>query len=151
MSGLARVRPRLFAALAFGAAGLLLSGAWFLPLVVPSRNVVGLTLYVALPSLAATIAGGVLGAPLLDPARCRSAWDAALRGAATSLAALVLFALLFGFGIKWTEPGWTSPFGLAWLVLTVGLLAVGWMVAVVGAGVGWLVWRRLSRLTEAAA
>lgn len=151
MSGLVRVRPRLFAALAFGAAGLLLSGAWFLPLVVPSRNVVGLMLYVALPSLTATIAGGALGAPLLDPSRCRSAWDAALRGAATSLVALVLFALLFGFGIKWTEPGWTSPFGLAWLVLTVGLLAVGWMVAVVGAGVGWLVWRRLSRLTEAAA
>ncbi len=151
MSGLARVRPRVFAALAFGAAGLLLSGAWFLPLVVPSRNVVGLKLYVALPSLAATIAGGALGAPLLDPARCRSAWDAALRGAATSLAALMLFALLFGFGIKWTEPGWTSPFGLAWLVLTAGLLAVGWMVAVVGAGVGWLVWRRLSRLTETAA
>ena len=151
MSGLARVQPRLLAALAFGGAGLLLSGAWFLPLVFPSRNVVGLTLYVALPSLAAAIAGGALGAPLLDPARCRSAWDAALRGAATSLAALVLFALLFGVGIKWTEPGWTSPLGLAWLVLTVGLLAVGWMVAVVGAGVGWLVWRRLSRLTEVAA
>lgn len=138
MSGLARAQPRLFAALAFGAAGLLLSGAWFLPLVVPSRNVVGLMLYVALPSLAATIAGGALGAPLLDPARCRSAWDAALRGAATSLAALGLFALLFGFGIKWTEPGWTSPFGLAWLVLTVGLLAVGWMVAVRGPALaGW--------------
>ena len=73
MRGPAAVQPRVFAALAFGAAGLLLSGAWFLPLVVPSRNVVGLTLYVALPSLAATIAGGALGAPLLDPARCRSA------------------------------------------------------------------------------
>ena len=147
----AAARPRLFAALAFGAAGLLLSGAWFLPLVVPSRSVVGLMLYVALPGLAATIAGGALGASLLDPARCRTGAGAALRGAGTSLTALVLFAPLLAFGIKWTEPGWTSPLGLAWLVLTVGLLAVGWMVAAVGAGVGWLVWHRLSRLTEAAA
>jgi hypothetical protein len=151
MRGLAATRPRLFAALAFGAAGLLLSSAWFLPLVVPSRSVVGLMLYVALPSMAAAIAGGALGAPLLDPARCRSGGDAALRGAATSLAALVIFALLFGFGIKWVEPGWTSPLGLAGLVLSVGLLAVGWMVAVMGGGVGWLVWRRFSRLPEAAA
>jgi hypothetical protein len=150
MRGLAG-RPRLFAALAFGAGGFALSGAWFLPIVAPNGSVVGFVLYVALPGLAATIAGGALGAPLLDPARCRSGGNAALRGAATSLAALVIFAPLFAFGIKWTEPGWTSPLGLAWLVLTVGLLAVGWMVAVVGAGVGWLVWRRLSRLPEAAA
>ena len=44
-----------------------------------------------------------------------------------------------------------SSLGLAGLVLSVGLLAVGWMVAVMGGGVGWLVWRRFSRLPEAAA
>ena len=151
MDDLAATRPRLFAALIFGAAGLLLAAAWFLPVVVPSRRPVGFVLYIVLPGVAAGVAGGLLGAPLLDPASCRSGASAAFRGAATALAALVIFAPLFAFGIKWTEPGWSSPLGLAWLVLTVGLLAVGWMVAVVGAGAGWLVWRQMRKSAEAAA
>lgn len=142
------LRPRLLAGLGFGAAGLLLSAAWFLPVV--ARSMVGLTLYVALPGLAAAVAGGILGAPLLDPARCRSGAGAALRGAGTSLAALVIFAPLFALGIKWTEPGWTSLLGLAWLTLAGSLIAVGWVVAAVGALVGWLVWRRMSRPSQAA-
>lgn len=150
MGGFAAIRPRILAALVFGAAGLLLAAAWFLPVVAPSRRPVGFVLYIALPAVAAALAGGLLGAPLLDPARCRSGAGAALRGAATSLAALVIFAPLFALGIKWTEPGWTGIFGLAWLVLTIGLLAVGWVVAVAGAGAGWLVWRRMRKLTEAA-
>ncbi len=151
MGDLAAARPRLFTALVFGAAGLLLAAAWFLPVVAPSRRPVAFMLYIVLPGVAAGLAGGLLGAPLLDPSKCRSGASAALRGAATSLAALVIFAPLFAFGIKWTEPGWTNPLGLAWLVLMVGLLAVGWMVAVVGAGAGWLVWRQMRKLTEAAA
>lgn len=151
MGGLPDARPRLFAALVFGAAGLLLAAAWFFPVVVPSRSLVGLTLYVVLPGAAATLAGGAIGAPLLDPVRCRSGAAAALRGGATALAALVVYAPLLAFGIKWAEPGWTNPFALAWLVLTLGLIAVGWMVALVGAGAGWIVWRRLSRPSEAAA
>lgn len=147
MPGLAELRPRLFTAGVFGAAGLVLSAAWFLPVVAPSRNLVAFVLYVALPGVAAALAGGLVGAPLLDPARCRSGAGAALRGAATSLAAFVMFAPLFALGIKWTEPGWTNPLGIAWLVLTVGLLAFGWTVAAVGAGAGLLVWRRLSRPT----
>jgi hypothetical protein len=151
MGDLAAARPRLFTALVFGAAGFLLAATWFLPVATPSRRPVGFMLYIVLPGVAAGLAGGLLGAPLLDSARCRSGARAALRGAATSLAALVIFAPLFAFGLKWTEPGWTSLIGLAWLVLTVGLLAVGWMVAVVGAGAGWLVWRQMRKSAEAAA
>jgi hypothetical protein len=143
-----RLRSRLVAGLAFGAAGLLLPAALFLPVVAPS--IVGLTLYVGLPGLAAAIAGGGLGAPLLNPARCRSGAGAVLRGAATSLAALVVFAPLFALGIKWTEPGWTSLLGLAWLTLAGSLLAVGGEVAAVGGLVGWLVWRRMSRPSQPA-
>ena len=39
---------------------------------------------------------------------------------------------------------------LLWIVCGGVWMAVGWVVAVAGAGAGWLVWRRMRKLTEAA-
>lgn len=139
MAGWLQQRPRLLAALAFGVAGLLLPALWFLPVIAPSRNVVVLLLYVGLPALAAGLAGGI-GAPLLLPARCRSASGAVLRGAGIAAVALIVFAPLLALGLTLTEPGWTNPLGLTVLILWFSLVAVGWIVTVVGALVGWVVW-----------
>ena len=138
--------PRRVAALAFGVAGLLLSAIWFLPILAASHRLAPLTLFVGLPGLAAGFAGWILGAPLLDPTRCRSGARAALRGAGIALTALAVFAPLLALGIKWTEPGWTNPLGLAALILWFGVIAVWWVTALVGALVGWLLWR-WARLT----
>ncbi len=138
------MNDRLRATTAFGVAGLLVAVVWWLPILVPSARLVIVVLYVCLPGLAAAVAGGI-GAPLLAPDRCRSGGGAALRGAGIAIAALALFAPLLALGVKWTEPGWTNPVGLATLILLFSLLAVGWIVAFVGAFVGWLVWRRATR------
>ena len=53
----------------------------------------------------------------------------------------MLFAPMFATVIKWTEPGWTSVASLSVLVLWFAFIAVWWMLAVVGAVVGWLLCR----------
>jgi hypothetical protein len=142
-------RPRLLAALVFGGAGLLLPTLWYLPVIGPSRNAVVMTLYIGLPGLAAAVAGAV-GEPWLDPARCRSGGRAVARGAGIAAGALVVFAPLLALGLKWTEPGWSNPLGLAALILWFSVIAVGWAVAVVGGVAGWLVWRWRQRTARAA-
>jgi hypothetical protein len=61
--------------------------------------------------------------------------------AAIATVALMLFAPMFATVIKWTEPGWTSVASLSVLVLWFAFIAVWWMLAVVGAVVGWLLCR----------
>jgi hypothetical protein len=142
-----KLADRLPAALVFGAAGLLLPAVWFLPVIRPADDVAR-TLYVWLPGATAAVAGA-LGAPWLDPIRCRNPGAAALRGIGLAAGALLVFAPLFAFGIWWSEPGWTNPAGLAILVLWLSLLTIGWAVAGIGALAGWIVWRWRGRARSA--
>jgi hypothetical protein len=132
-----RLRP----AVAFGLAGVLASGAWFGPVLAESRNPVSFLLFLGLPGLAAAVAGALLGRPLVAPSRPRNGWWAARRGAAIATVALMLFAPMFATVIKWTEPGWTGVASLSVLVLWFAFIAVWWMLATVGAVVGWLLCR----------
>jgi hypothetical protein len=127
--------------LAFGLAGVLTSGAWLGPVLAGSRNPVSFLLFLALPGLAAAVAGALLGRPLVAPSRPRSGWWAARRGAGIATVALMLFAPMFATVIKWTEPGWTGVASLSVLVLWFAFIAVWWMLAAVGAVVGWLLYR----------
>jgi hypothetical protein len=126
----------LWPAVAFGLAGMLVSAAWFLPVLLPSRNLVAFVLFVGLPGFAAAGAGALFGRPLVASSRPRSGWWAARRGALVATVALGLFAPMFAVGIKWTEPGWTSVAGLTVLVLWGAFLAAWWVLAAVGALVG---------------
>ena len=53
----------------------------------------------------------------------------------------MLFAPMFATVIKWTEPGWTGVASLSILVLWFAFIAMWWMLAAVGAVVGWLLYR----------
>lgn len=94
----------------------------------------------------AVIAGGwgaVLGASILDPAATRGAGRAALRGLAVAAAgyATYLFALcLFLGGLD--SGGRGDFFKLFIVVLVYGTLLVGWLVPVLGALAGALLFKR---------
>jgi hypothetical protein len=137
---LARRRPRLAAAVSFGAAGLAVAAAWFLPSVLGRRDLVALGLYVIAPAAAAALAGALAGGPLADATRPIGTPRALLQGAAVATLALLLFAPLFALLFTWTAPG-TSIVGLTVAVLIFSALAVWWLVAAVGAAVGWLLHR----------
>jgi hypothetical protein len=148
LSDLLRRRPRIGAAVAFGLAGTTLPALWYLPLTIQSRNpVLHSLLFVGLPGIAAAIAGGAIGRPLLVPAPQASAGRAALRGAVIASVALLIFAPLFAtvFTLTDTGRGHWKVLGLTALLLEGSALAAWWIAAAIGAGVGWLCFRMARR------
>jgi len=119
----------------------LISAAWFLPVLARSRNPIPFVLFLGLPGVAAAVAGAVLGRSLVAPSRFRTAWWAAFRGAAIATVALVLFAPMFAAVIKWTERGWTSVAGLTVMVLWFTFIAAWPLAAAIGAAVGLALYR----------
>jgi hypothetical protein len=138
--------PRTSAALGFAAAGILLSVLWWSPFIFQARSSLPYLLFIGVPGVSAALAGLALGAPLFDPMRVRSPATAALRGAAIASAALLLFAPLFSTLYIWTSPPtehW-NPLGLTLVVLAGSVITVWWLVAVLGAVVGWALFRSAS-------
>lgn len=141
LSGALGRRPRIGAAVVFGLAGTALPALWYLPLTIHGRNPALLSLlYVGLPGIAAAVAGGALGGPLLIPAPQARAGRAALRGAAIASVALLIFAPLFAtvFTLTDTGPVHWNALGLTALLLAGSAIGVWWIAAVIGAGVGCL-------------
>ena len=87
--------PRMSAALVFGATGTALSILWWSPVIFQTRAVLPVVLFIGTPGVSAAVVGGILGKPLLDPARVLNSINAALRGAAIASLALLLFAPMF--------------------------------------------------------
>lgn len=134
--------PRTSAALGFGVAGTALSILWWSPVIFKAQGMLPFVLFIASPGMSAAVAGFALGKPLLD-GRPK---NAALRGAIIGSVALLLFAPVFATLYVWTEPvneHW-NIFGLTVLVLIGSVIAVWWLVVLVGAAVGW----GLHRLTS---
>jgi hypothetical protein len=138
--------PRTSATLGFGAIGTALSVIWWTPLIFHAQGTLPFALFIATPGISAAVAGWLLGKPLLD-----SAWDynpisAALRGAAIASLALLLFAPFFASLYVWTQPPhehW-SIVSLTLLVLIGSAFVIWWLVALVGAATGWVLWRLTS-------
>ncbi len=143
VADLLRRWPRAGAAVAFGAAGLVLPALWYLPLTISgSHPVLHSLLFVVLPGVAAAACGAALGKPLSHPAPARGAGAAALRGAIIATVALVLFAPLFATFFALSEPGGSwNILGVASLLLIGSALAAWVPAAALGAGVGWLLFR----------
>ena len=115
------------------------SVVWWTPIIFHARGATTFLLFIVSPGISAAICGWVLGKPLLDPARVCGARSAAVRGAGIGTLALLLFAPLFSTIYVLSQPAsehW-NVFGLAFLVLVGGFLAVWWLVALTGAAVGW--------------
>ena len=135
-----RKRPRLAAAVSYGAAGMLVTAAWFLPSVLRRGDLVAFGLYVVAPGASAALAGALAGTRLCDGVHPIGTWRAVVQGAAIATLALIMFAPIFAVLFTLTAPG-TSIVGLTVAVLIFSALAVWWVVAAVGAVVGWLLHR----------
>jgi hypothetical protein len=135
---LVRRWPRVAAAVSFGAVGSVIPATWFLPSVLSRRDGAALLLFVVFPGAAATLAGGLVGAPLCDPARIVSQREAVIRGVGVATLAWVIFAPMFAAFFAYTAPGRTNVLGMVILVLTFSVLAIGGVAALVGGAVGWL-------------
>jgi len=102
-------------------------------------------LFLALPAIAAAIAGYSLGGTIMDRRKIQGYRSAILRGIYVSLAAFVIFAGLFALSIPFAENGWLrSSFGAIFLdTLMFGLLMAGPLAVVsggiAGASLFWLV------------
>ena len=138
--------PRTSAALGFGAAGTALSVLWWSPVIFQSRNLLPFVLFIGVPGLSAAIAGCLFGKSLLDWPPSQGPRIAALRGAAIASAALLFFAPLFATVYIWTGPPnehW-NLLGLTLMLLLGSAVAVWWLAIVVGALVGWTLFRLAS-------
>ena len=131
--------PRMSAALVFGATGTALSILWWSPVIFQTRAVLPVVLFIGTPGVSAAVVGGILGKPLLDPARVRSSINAALRGAAIASLALLLFAPIFATLYVLTQEPYErwSIVSLTLLMLIGSAFVVWWLVALIGAAVGW--------------
>jgi hypothetical protein len=138
--------PRTSAALGFGAAGTALSLLWWSPVIFQSRNLLPFVLFIGVPGLSAAIAGCLFGKSLLDWPPSQGPRIAALRGAVIASVALLLFAPLFATVYIWTSPPnehW-NVLGLTLMLLLGSAVAVWWLAIVVGALVGWTLFRLAS-------
>jgi hypothetical protein len=123
---------------------MLVTAAWFGPVLVGSRDGVTWLLFLGLPGACGATAGALFGRPLATPAGLQDDRGAVVRGVAIAAAAFLLYAPLFAWVLGWSEPGWTNVLGLTALVAAFGILAVGWVLAGTGGLVGWLLnrWAR---------
>jgi hypothetical protein len=142
-SAFVRRWPRTSGALGFGVSGIGLSLLWWNPVIFQARGILPFLLFIGVPGVSAAIAGGAFGKPLFDPVRPCRPRNAALRGAAIASVALLLFAPLFATLYILTSPPtehW-NLLGLTLMVLAGSAVAVWWLVAAVGAAVGWALFR----------
>jgi hypothetical protein len=138
--------PRTSAALGFGAAGTVLSLLWWSPVIFEARSVVPFALFIGTPGLSAAISGWALGKPLFNSARTCRPRGAALRGVAIASLALLLFAPLFASLYVLTQPAtehW-DILSLTFLMLVGSAVVIWWLVALIGAVVGWVLYRLAS-------
>jgi hypothetical protein len=139
-------------ALTFGAAATALSLLFWSPLIFQARGVLAFVLFIGTPGVSAGIAGWTLGKLLLDSARVRPG-SAALCGAIISSLALLLFAPLFATVYILTQPAaehWESV-SLTFLLLVGSAFVMWFRLAVIGAAVGWVLYRLAAHDTGRAA
>jgi hypothetical protein len=137
--------PRASAAIGFGMAAAAYSALLWGQRIFPAKDALLFALFIGVPGVSAAVAGWILGVPLLDKTRCTSL-RAALRGAAIGSVALLLFAPLFAIVYVWTEPATehTNILVLAVVLLIGAAFAIWWQVAMIGAAVGWGLYRLAS-------
>jgi hypothetical protein len=137
--------PRASAAIGFGVAAATYSALLWGPRIFPAKDALLFALFIGVPGVSAAVTGWILGAPLLDKNRCTSV-RAALRGAAIGSVALLFFAPLFATIYAWTKPATeqSNILGLTAVLLIGGAFAVWWQVALIGAAVGWALYRLAS-------
>jgi len=134
------------AALGFGAAGTALSILWWSPVIFQARAVLPFFLFIGTPGISSAVAGWAFGKTLLDAARVSRPRNAALWGMAIASLALLIFAPLFATFYVVTQPAtehWDIV-SLTFLILFGSAVVIWWLVALLGAAVGWALYRLAS-------
>lgn len=141
VSGFIKQRPRVAAALAFGAVTAVVTHFVWVPDARWGGGVLALTLAAG---LAHGIAGAVTGPRLLDGIRTRTAAQACLLGAATSLLAVVVLAPPFALWITASNARSEGVVGYVVLTFFVGFFsffAAGWALFLASVVVAWGLFR----------
>lgn len=122
---------RPIVALWFAASAALVTFLFFLRLTMAPHAVI---LYIALPSLAAGLAGLSWGEAILDPLRVQNYGQSVLRGSIVGAGSFVIFAALYACVLPLLEGGWSlgSVGSLFLLTLTLGVLMGGPLAVITG-------------------
>ena len=123
------------AALWFAAFAALATFLFFLRLAMSPHAII---LYIALPSLAAGIAGYIWGGAILDPSRVQNYGQSVLRGFLIGAGTFVIFAALYAFSLPMLEGQWSlgRVGGLFLFTLMLGILTGGPLAAITGMTAG---------------
>jgi hypothetical protein len=96
-----------------------------------------LILYIIIPGILAAISGFILGADILNPDKVRRARQAAFRGLCVSMVAWLAFvpilSMVMGSNMSFLNK--------LLLVLMVGPVVAGWLIAIFGMATGLLLYR----------
>ena len=141
-------RPRVFEHPQFSA-GLWFAGAGSIPALLffmfaggLGATSVGLfLLFVLVPALIAGVCGASFGSSILDPARIHNSAQAAGRGVIVAAASFLFYILLISVA--------TSAGAAFFVLLFYGSIIVGWLLAIVGALAGLLLYKRREGFNQA--
>ena len=105
-----------------------------------------LWLFAAIPISAAALLGFTLGSQIIDPLYRTTAWRAALRGTLVAFFSYVLFAIACAVSVAAsTDSSQTASLSDAASMMVMlflfGFVFVGWLILIVGAFAGWLLYR----------
>jgi hypothetical protein len=92
------------------------------------------------PILIAAFFGSLLGVDILDPEQVKSGWRAAFRGIGIALLSYLLFIVLSAIIVAVPSGDVVGVIVFYIFVFFYGLLFVGWLIVVVGAGAGVLLY-----------
>ena len=96
--------------------------------------------FMIIPLLITGMMGSLFGASILDTQKVRSGWRAALRGLLVAIVAFLLSTVLISVWIASDE--YQSFVPTLIMMFGVGLMVVGWLVAITGVFAGWLLYQR---------
>jgi hypothetical protein len=106
-----------------------------------SLSTAAFPLFVLLPAFVAGVCGACFGSSILDPSRVQTPAQAAGRGFIVAAASFLFYILL----ISVVASGGVAFFFL----LFYGSIIIGWLVAIVGALAGWLLYKRREGFNQA--
>jgi uncharacterized membrane protein YfcA len=96
--------------------------------------------FLLVPLLITGLLGSLLGARILDSTRKRSGWGAAFRGLLITVAAFFFSAIIIS---AWDahKHEYTKFIDTLFMMLLIGSMVIGWVVALIGVLAGWLLYQ----------
>jgi hypothetical protein len=136
MLSLARKYSRLFAGLLFSVVGLVIVLIALITFNKKSLDTMDYSLFLVLPVIVCGTGGALFGSVILDPSQIRTTFLAGKRGALVVLSSFVAWVILISIIISILNPV-ESGADIFLTFLIYGLVVLGWLMVIFGAGAGW--------------